>query len=61
MGTRLVFAEPATGLYRKNPKYSDTGKIAVIILKFEQCSSSTKEAEGIANNIDLIRLIRLLL
>ena len=26
--------------YHKKPKYSDIGKIAVIILKFEQCGSA---------------------
>ena len=26
--------------YRKNPKIADTPKIAVIILKFEQCGST---------------------
>ena len=32
---------PAHMLYRKNPKNSDTGKIAVIILKLEQYHFST--------------------
>ena len=35
-GMPKIFASPT----RKIPKYSDTRKIAVIILKFEQCGST---------------------
>ena len=37
--------------YRKIPKYLDARKIAVIILKFEQCGSSRSpnDADGMAN------------
>ena len=38
--------------YRKNPKISDTGKFAVIILKAEQDGFSLEDAEGIANSVD---------
>ena len=30
-------------VYRENPKISDTGKIAVIVLKFEQCGSTIEK------------------
>ena len=33
------------------PKYSDSRKIAVIILKFEKCGRP-KDADGIANSVD---------
>ena len=40
----------------KIPKYPDTGKIAVIILQFEQCVyhrvMSQKDADGMANSVD---------
>ena len=39
----------------KFPEYSDTRKIAVIILKFEQRGStvmSPKDAHGMANSVD---------
>ena len=43
--------------YGKTTKYSDNQKIAVIILKFEQCVSaidklSSKNADGMANSVD---------
>ena len=31
------------GIYRKNPKYSDTQKIAIIIQKFEQNHFTTEQ------------------
>ena len=44
--------------YRKNPKISDTRKFAVITLKVDQDGFSLKvmhpkDAEGIANSVDL--------
>ena len=39
-------------LYRKTPKYSDPRKMAVIILKFEQCGSTIDDADRIANSAD---------
>ena len=39
---------------RKIPKYSDTRKLAVINLNFEQCDKSNEfnDADGIANSVD---------
>ena len=53
-GDKLLQAEQT--VYRKIPKNSDTRKIAVIILEFEQCGSaieararmSPKDADGMA-------------
>ena len=43
-------------IYCKIPKYSDTPKITLINLKFEQCGSirvlSPKYADGMANSVD---------
>ena len=49
--------DQATNSHRKSPKYSDTQNIAVIILKFEQCGSTTKlgvqkNADRMANSVD---------
>ena len=39
-GDRDLFLEVYKGNYCKTPKYMDTQKIPVIILKFEQCGST---------------------
>ena len=33
----------SSNMYRTNPKYLDTRKIAVFILKFEQCGSTIEQ------------------
>ena len=49
----LATIKPVFTKTSKTPKYSDTGKIAVIIIKFEQCvQMSLKDADRMANRVD---------